>query len=316
VSAAIFGEDDKVEFVPVSAFDRFSNLKDDDFDMLSRATTHTMQREVLESGTGAGFSFSIPYLYNGLQFGGTYPFVECADNLTVAEDICQGTKICVLDGTTHVQEITAKIPNAQIVLVVGNEFLYTNFIQGRCNVIAGEQFDIAESIVRGRGYDGAYASGVKVHSKEPLCMVTRDDDPQWSDFVNWVMEALLTAEDDGITSRAATFLRPTTVFGDTFANMFSNAIQIVGNYGEIYGRNLEALLPRPPPDMINKGDSGLIYAFPFGDVRAVGDGPVMGGTLEKIRQRGYLRCGISRRVIFAQFNVSRQSWNGEYIITS
>jgi hypothetical protein len=245
-----------------------------------------------------------------MQFAGLFPFVECADNLTVTTALCQDTKICALDGTTHVDEITRLIPDAQIISVVGSDFLYSNFIQGLCNVIAGEQFDIAEAILRDRGYEGGYAYGLNIHSKEPLCMVSRSDDAQWSDFINWVLEALLAAEDEAISSRTANLIGPTDVFGETFPDVFRNAVKIVGNYGEIYRRNLEALLPRPVPDRINPGDSGLIYAFPFGSLEAVGEGPIAGGTLDAIMQRGHLRCGISRRVIFAQFNSTSQSWNG------
>ena len=117
--------------------------------------------------------------------------VECADNLTVSEDPCLGTIICAQDGTTHVDIILSKIPDAQVISVVESEFLYSNFIQGSCNVIAGEQFEIAENLVIDRGYEGDYSYGLKVHSKEPLACVTRDDDPEWSDFVNWVLQALL-----------------------------------------------------------------------------------------------------------------------------
>jgi hypothetical protein len=70
---------------------------------------------------------------DGLQFAGEPINVECADNFTVAEDICADTVICALDGTTHVDEISALLPDVQIISVVGSEFLYTNFIQGFCN---------------------------------------------------------------------------------------------------------------------------------------------------------------------------------------
>jgi ABC-type amino acid transport substrate-binding protein len=181
------------------------------------------------------------------------------------------------------------------------------------SVIAGEQFDIAESIVRERGYVGEYAYGTKIHSKEPLAFVTRDDDPEWSDFVNWVLQALLGAEDEAITQRTANIIAPTTVFGETspFALAFRNAVREVGNYGEIYRRTLEVLLPRPIPDRINEGDSGLIYSYPFGAIDGVvAAGPALGSTLDEIRTRGFLKCGISRRVIFAQFDTASQTWDG------
>jgi hypothetical protein len=249
-------------------------------------------------------------LYNGLQFAGVWPYYECADNTTISTDLCKDTKICALDGTTHVDIITASIPGVQLVSVVGSEFLYTQFVAGFCNVIAGEQFDIAEKLVRDRGYTGGYGYGKSIHSKEPLCIVTNDDDAEWSDFVNWVLEGVLAAEDQVISSNTANRIPLTMVFGEAFQNMFRNAVKIVGNYGEVYDRNLQELLPRPVPDLINPGDSGLIYSFPFGSLAALGEGAVIGGTLEKILQRGFLRCGVSIRGFFAELNSATQTWHG------
>ena len=108
----------------------------------------------------------------------------------------------------------------------------------------------------------------------------------------------------------------TTVFEggeqSPFAYAFRNAVREVGNYGEIYRRTLEGLLPRPVPDQINGGDSGLIYAFPFGTPDGVlAEGPQQGSTLDEIQTRGYLKCGISLRVIFAQFDATNQTWDGK-----
>ena len=93
--------------------------------------------------------------------------------------------------------------------------------------------------------------------------------------------------------------------------MFKLAVATVGNYGEMYRRHLEDILPRPVPDRINSGDSGVIYAYPFGNLQRVGDGPVAGGTLESILARGKLRCGVSRRAIFARLDAASQTWVGK-----
>jgi hypothetical protein len=71
----------------------------------------------------------------------------------------------VLDGSTHLDIILEMMPEATIVAAVNPEFLYTNFTSGFCNVIAGEQVDIAEVLVRDRGYFGAYSYGSLIHSK-------------------------------------------------------------------------------------------------------------------------------------------------------
>ena len=253
-------------------------------------------------------------MYNGLQFAGKPPYVECANNFTTAGD-CALTRICVLDGTTHQGDIISINPGLSVVSAPSSADLYSFFIDERCNVIAGEQFDIAETVVRDQGYlEAEFEVGDGIHSKEPLCLVTRDDDPQWSDFVNWVMIGLLAAEDFGVSqSASANIPRSGVVFGVDFRDMFRNAVKDVGNYGEIYKRHLEAILPRPTPDKINGGSTGLMYAFPFGTpTSSIGPGAIRGGTLERIINRGKLLCGVSRRPMFAEFDQITRSWSGEF----
>eukprot|EP00934_Nitzschia_sp_Nitz4_P005117 Nitzschia sp. Nitz4//scaffold238_size30058//11696//14318//NITZ4_008000-RA/size30058-augustus-gene-0.16-mRNA-1//-1//CDS//3329543531//5107//frame0 len=317
IAAGIFGDaEDRVEYVLGTAYDRFDQLASGACDVMLRTTTHTMERATAEPTTGEGFAFSIPYLYNGLQFGGMPPYVHCADNLTVSEGDCFDTRICILDGTTHVDKTLELIPDVKLVSVVSSEYLYTSFLSGHCNVIAGEQFDIAESIVDEYGYDGEYELGAQIHSKEPLSMVTRNDDPLWSDYVNWVLETLISAENSYLGAESATLIPGTTVFdygvvGGTFAKVFQDIVATVGNYGDVYERTLESILPRPAPDKINRGNSGVMYAFPFGDLdSAEVTGLVPGGTLETIVNRGYLRCGINNRVIFALFDSATNTWDG------
>jgi hypothetical protein len=236
--------------------------------------------------------------------------VECANNFTTSGTDCADTKICVLDGTTHQIDIATKNANISIVSTPTSGEMYENFLNDICNVIAGEQTDIAEAILRGLDYADEYELGAGIHSKEPLCIVTRTDDPQWSDFVNWVMTALLAAEDGQVSQRSAAKMARSSVFGPSLQNMFVNVIQDVGNYGEMYRRNLEDILPRATPDKINSGETGLVYSFPFGNLESEGSGAIQGGTLDSILVRGLLKCGIARRSGFAEFNQTSQSWTG------
>ena len=225
--------------------------------------------------------------------------MECADNFNNTGE-CAETKICANDGTTHIDEILASNPGVKIVSGVSVAKLYDNFMDGFCNVIAGEQFDVAESALRGLGYDGNYQYGLKVHSKEPLALVTRQGDAKWSDFVNWVLIGLISAEDRGISQQTADRIPSTEEFDRAFQNGIRNAVSAVGNYAEMYERNLESILPRPVPDRINNGNSGLIYSLPFGFLDRVGSGPIAGGTLEAIMLRGHLRCGVEQQEVFAR----------------
>jgi len=73
---------------------------------------------------------------------------------------------------------------------------------------------------------------------------------------------------------------------------------------------LAPLVPRTEANTINDGTTGLIFAMPFGDLSASGPGPVAGGTLQEISDRGFLRCGITRRALFAQLDTASQVWSG------
>lgn len=70
LAAAILGDADKVQLVVIPATERFTKLANEEVDVLVRTTTHTMERDVSEIGTGESFDFSIPYLYDGTKLAG------------------------------------------------------------------------------------------------------------------------------------------------------------------------------------------------------------------------------------------------------
>jgi len=308
VAAAVFGESEgRVEFVPTSAMDRWKVLQNGSIDLLARGTTHTMERDVYEPSVKAGFEFSSPYLYNGLGFGGVPPFGKCADNVRV-EGECADLMICVTAGTTHVP-LVENIFSSNFTLQVASELeLYTNLASGKCNAIAEEQTGIAEIFVRAV-YDGDYEVGEKQFSKEPLAVVTREGDAYWNDFVFWVIESLLKADEQNIRRSNATRFSQTQHFGPKYRRMFQRAIRDVGSYSEIYNRNLEGV-PLPRLNHMNVGNSGLIYSFPFGSLDTVGNGPIPDGTFDRIRKRGHLKCGITTRASFGEFNREKRTWSG------
>jgi general L-amino acid transport system substrate-binding protein len=258
------------------------------------------------------FAFSTPYMYSGLRFAGEEDFVVCAETPgSAGARFCDQTVICVSDSTTHLQTIQAMNPDLRLSLTLSATESIERFIAGTCNVIAGEPYQISEFQVRKLGYTGSsYYTGEGTFSKDPLAMATRSNDPKWSDFVNWVLQALLRAEEKGIDQASAFEIPTTNVFGEEYENMFVNAVDVVGNYAEIYERNLELVLPRQSQDQINSGTSGLLYSYPFGDVTEPGSGPTLGGTIDAIRSRGILHCGVSTRAIFANFDSLRESWSG------
>lgn len=246
-----------------------------------------------------------------MGFAGHPSFVTCAEALRTTGN-CSGLVICVQYDTMHVDVVQSLFPGfAGVVLAPTQQNLYLDFVGGQCNVIAGEEFDLSEVIVRQAGYTGNYSIGNSVFSSEPLSLVTRDDDVHWSDFVNWVLLGLLTAEVQHMTqSTAINIINDPSVSIDPNDVMFINAVATVGNYGEMYQRNLESIVPRAPVNKLNNGSSPLVYPIPFGNMSINGPGPVPNGTLDTILQRGYLRCGITTAAFFSGFNISTQEWSG------
>lgn len=239
--------------------------------------------------------------------------MDCIDNLN---GNCTGLRICVLAGTTYVDIVKDRFKEATINTPDSNIKSYESFVQSRnnpssgCNVIAGGPFEVAESVVRKNTpsfqQDYEYKLSSKTFSHEPLALVTREDDPFWSDMVQWVLQALLADEE-----RTAPLTPSTPYFGPQFTSFFQNVINAVGNYRDLYERHLSAILPRTEMNKINDGKStGLIFSFPFGSPSTHGPGPVDGGTLKETRERGHLRCGITRLPGFAEFDYSTGEWKG------
>jgi len=314
IAAAIFGSsssDGKVEFIPISsASERWNYLLDKTVDVLARVTTFTMERDIYESNSQSGFEFTTPYLYNGLGFGGIPPFGACADAIDTTSSECLNLLICVNQGTTHIEVVRALFPSQNVLPVSSTNDLYINMIDGNCNAIAEEQTGFAEAVVRLQGYTGPYETGVNQYSKEPLSVVTREGDPFWSDFVFWVVESLIAADEQGITQQDAKTFITQTAFGYKYSEMFQNAIAEVGNYGEMYSRHLESIVPRGSLNTINNGSSGLLYAFPYGTLGIVGPSPAHAGTIQEIKRRGHVRCGIAASASFADFNRTTREWSG------
>ena len=182
-------------------------------------------------------------------------------------------------------------------------------IDGTCDVFAGDATKLAASVVRGGGYNGSYAVGTVRHTNEAVTFMTQETDPGWSDFVNWVLQALFFAEENGISQGLAGSFPKTDLYGPNETDVFIDAIAANGNYGEIYAAHREAVVPRGGLNMLNNGTSGLIYSIPFGAATSA-KAPFGSGKLEMIRQRGVLHCGVTKNSLFSSFNASTQTWSG------
>lgn len=264
LSAAIFdGETETIVYTDLPASERFEALDNGNVDVLSRLTTVTLSRDINEPSTGVGFSFSQPYFYDGLTFGGIPPFAGCADRLDVTSISCRDLLVCVNQGTTFESRLQTLFPERFIVPRQSGELTVEALVSGQCNVIAGGVVDVSLTNIRSAGYQGPYQTGSNRYSKDPLALVTREDDPMWSNFVFWIVTAIFYAEEQGITQQDADSLPTVTLFGPLYFGMFRRAVEAVGNYGEIYARQAQADVPRGGLNELNELLSGpQHYPFP------------------------------------------------------
>lgn len=112
-------------------------------------------------------------------------------------------------------------------------------------------------------YTGEYQVGRGKFSKDPLSLVTRQNDAQWTAFVNWVVEATIYAEEKGITQSESSQMPVQFLLGPNYSRVLRDAIQAVGNHAEIYERNMESLVQRGGLNLLNENLSGpQHYPYP------------------------------------------------------
>lgn len=239
------------------------------------------------------------YVNNCASNNGFQNFANCVD-----------LKVCVVSGSKASEVAEERLHPSQIVPVASTNDLYTKFADRCCNVIATDYSnERAETMVKDMsGYEDAYAVGSVLFSPQPYAIATRKlpwtyehateetrmQDPHvWSEFVNWVIHALIAAEEYDITQATADLFQQTDAFGAEYKDMFRHALKQVGNYGELYARAREATVPRAGMNMINNGTTGLHYSQSLGNLADFGPPPYENGTISNIMSRGKLRCGLA-----------------------
>ena len=136
-------------------------------------------------------------------------------------------------------------------------FTYQLFVFVNSNAIAHEGYvfeNIPEELQ-------PFHSGQNFHTKEPLGAMSRSDDPQFSDFLRWITYAIIYAEEEGITKETSERMPTTNLFGEDLTNIFRDSIKAVGNYEEVFERNLGGLLPRTTVNTINRSNGPHMYAL-------------------------------------------------------
>jgi len=284
-------------------------------DIIMQEPTPTVERDVFEDTNSMGFSYSIPYLFDGLKFAGLPFATACADDDIKTFFECSDIRICSIQGLSYHEFLARRVPGRNILSVPDLQEAYMAFTRGDCNVMAIQGITTGEPVIRAFGYEGEYTVGRNLFTRDGLSMaVLDDDDSEWIDFVNSVLLALFAAEEKGIAKASNEAFVPQSLFGsgEEYKDMFQNALAASGNYGEIYATYWEPVVPRATSwNRLNNGTSGLIKARALESTLHRGPGPVEGGSLERILRRGLLRCAVRpNRTGFAFYDPEISSLRG------
>jgi general L-amino acid transport system substrate-binding protein len=273
LAAALFNDTSKVKYVPLTAQQRFTALQSGEVDLLSNNTTWTLQRD-----TELGLDFAPVVFYDGQGF-----LVAKKLGVKSAKEL-NGATVCVQPGTTTELNLadyfrSNKMEYKPVVIEKLDEAVAA-FFSGRCDVFTGDSSALAAIRVGRASNPDDYIILPERISKEPLAPVVRHGDEQWHDVVDWVVYALIEAEEKGITKKnlddmlksddpgIKRMLGVTPGMGKALGldeKWAYNAIKAEGNYGEIFDRNLGMGSPlkfeRGYNNLWTKG--GLLYAMPI-----------------------------------------------------
>ena len=192
LSAAIFGDPGKVKYVPLTAQQRFTALQSGEVDVLSNNTTWTLQRD-----TELGLNFGPVVFYDGQGF-----MVPKKLGVKSAKEL-NGATICVQPGTTTELNLAdyfrANKMDFKPVVIEKLDEVEAAFFSGRCDVMTADRSALAAQRIGRASNPDDYVILPERISKEPLAPVVRHGDDQWHDIVDWVVFALIEAEEKGIT---------------------------------------------------------------------------------------------------------------------
>jgi general L-amino acid transport system substrate-binding protein len=282
VAAAVLGDADAVEYIGLTAAQRFTALQSGEIDVLIRNTTWTASRD---GGEGATFLHTTFYDGQGMM-------VRADSGITSIDDM-GGTSVCVLSGTTTELNLATRFAGLSYTPLTfeENETLQAAFLAGQCDGWTSDKSQLAavrSSFPEAEGGPEALVILEETFSKEPLGPAVRDGDSQWAQVVDWVVLATILAEEFGIDStNVGTFadtenldirrflgLEITDAEGQVSVfdpglglepGWTAAVISAVGNYAEIYERNVGPATPLGLERGLNAlwTEGGLLYAPPY-----------------------------------------------------
>ena len=272
VAATILNDATKVKWTPLNASQRFAALQAGEIDVLSRNTTWTLTRDA-----SLGLNFTGVTYYDGQGF-----MVTKKSKITSAKQL-KGATVCVQSGTTTEKNLAdyskAMKLNMKPVVFETQEATNKAYFTGRCQVYTTDASGLASVRNKEATNPDDHLILPDLISKEPLGPSVRRGDDEWFAIVKWVVFALIEAEEYGITQANVDQMKSSTdpvvqrILGtseDTGKLLGLDkewayrAIKAVGNYGEIFERNVgpksTLKLPRGANNLWSKG--GLVYAPP------------------------------------------------------
>jgi len=273
IAAAVLSDPGKVKWVPLTAQARFTALQSGEVDILSRNTTWTLTRDA-----SLGLDFIGVTYYDGQGF-----MVPSKIKVTSAKNL-KGADVCVQSGTTTEKNLNdynrSNNLNMKPVVFEGLEASVKAFFSGRCQAYTTDASGLASIRNKEASNPADYVILPELISKEPLGPAVRRGDDEWFAIAKWVIFALIEAEESGITQANVDKMKASTDpavqrmlgTGEDMGKLLGldkewayRAIKAVGNYGEIFERNVgpgSALkLPRGLNNLWNKG--GILYAPPI-----------------------------------------------------
>ena len=272
VAAAIFGDASKVEFRPVTAAERFTALQSGEIDILSRNTTWSLVRD-----TELGGNFTATTFYDGQGM-----MVPTESGITTLQDLAGGT-VCVQTGTTtelNLADVMASLGISYTPAVFEDaDSTFAAYAENRCDAVTTDKSGLISRRTVLADPSAHVILDVTM-SKEPLGPMVRHGDDQWFDIAQWTVFAMIAAEEFDVTSANVDSVRSSATNPEVMRllglegemglklgldnDWGYNIIKLVGNYEEVYNRNLgpdtPTYIPRGYNNLYTEG--GLLYAPP------------------------------------------------------
>ncbi|KZY33874.1 amino acid ABC transporter substrate-binding protein [Roseovarius sp. HI0049] len=274
VAAAVLGDSTAVEFVPTTGKTRFTALASGEIDMLARNTTWTFSRDV-----DLKFEFTGINYYDGQGF-----MVPSELGVSSAKEL-DGATVCIQTGTTTELNLAdyfrSNNMNYEPVPIETNAEAQQQYLAGACDVYTTDRSGLAATRAAFEN-PGEHTILPETISKEPLGPLVRHGDHEWGDVVRWTLNALIAAEEMGVTSTNISDMASSA--GDNpeinrllgtegnlgemlglDADWAVNAISAGGNYGELFERHIGESTPIGLARGLNAQwkDGGLLYSPPF-----------------------------------------------------